>query len=602
MAFHLLSKGQYLLLQLLDTLLYRKYYISDEIKMASVDGSRSLQGASDVLHEFLCGPCKTDNIERKARHYCDECSEYLCNQCEDVHRKLQLTKNHGIVSGNQLPATGSARRTRGVVVYCGCNKSQEVAFYCEEHKDVVCDACRTIKHHKCSTTSIQDKSIDYTISKLEAVLSKTKSLKDEFDKLKKESESKHKELKNLKESCRNEIKAFRNEINVFFDKLENDMLLQLDSYGNETEKRIDHQISTLTTAFQMTEGDYKLLENVKKDGRKSTMFASDVQMSRALKENRLVDINRELVKQVLSFEKNQKLADMIIEIKALGELKVSGNVSGSQSDEVLLGRKIQSVRDVHVKETDDSETPWISGCAVMPSGHIVLCDRSNHKIKLLDSSYTLRESFKLSSSPGDVSIVDDNDIIITIPDTKQLQYVQVFPQLKAGRVLQLDKKCWGVAVAGDKIFTTGGRKVLILDHHGNLQGRLGMNQDGSFMFIYPYYRIAISSSGEKLFVSDYGTNTITCMSVDGHAIYTYKDNELSRPEGLHCDGEDNVFVCGTNSHNVQVITADGKKFGTLLSSSDGLKIPRAISYSKIEDAVIVGCYGSDKLIICKLAI
>ena len=78
-------------------------YISGEIKMASVDGSRFLQGAADVMYGFVCGPCKANNVEREARHYCENCPEYLCGQCQDFHSTLTLTKNHRIVTGNQLP-------------------------------------------------------------------------------------------------------------------------------------------------------------------------------------------------------------------------------------------------------------------------------------------------------------------------------------------------------------------------------------------------------------------------------------------------------------------------------------------------------------------
>ena len=67
----------------------------------------------------------------------------------------------------------------------------------------------------------------------------------------------------------------------------------------------------------------------------------------------------------------------------------------------------------------------------------------------------------------------------------------------------------------------------------------------------------------------------------------YKDSVLSLPLGILCDGGDNVFVCGSISHNVQVIAANGKKSGTLLSSSDGLRDPYAINYSKSESAIIV---------------
>ena len=194
-------------------------YISSKIKMVSVDGSRFFQRAADVMFDFVCGPCKADNIEREARHYRADFPEYLCCQCQDIHRKLPLTKNHRIVTGNQLPATDR-------------------------------------------------------------------------------------------------------------------------------------------------------------------------------------------------------------------ELKVPGNANGHRSSEVILGRKIQSTRKVNVKEAGDSKSPFITGCAVMPNGYTVICDRYNYKIKLLDSSYTLRESLKLPSYPWDVSIVDDKYIIVTGPVDKTFNIFKFFHSWK----------------------------------------------------------------------------------------------------------------------------------------------------------------------------
>ena len=87
----------------------------------------------------------------------------------------------------------------------------------------------------------------------------------------------------------------------------------------------------------------------------------------------------------------------------------------------MLGRKIQSTQKVNVKEAGDSKSPFITGCAVMCNGYIVICDRYNYKIKLLGSPCKLRESLKLHSYPWDVSIVDNKNVIVTSSVDTKLQ-------------------------------------------------------------------------------------------------------------------------------------------------------------------------------------
>ena len=268
---------------------------------------------------------------------------------------------------------------------------------------------------------------------------------------------------------------------------------------------------------------------------------------------------------------------------------------------VLLGRKVQSRSQVNVKAGDDTMIPYIIGCTVMTNGDVVLCDYDNNKIKLLNSSGILTGNMKLSSYPQDASVLDPTSVIVTLPWGKQLQVVQVYPQLKPGRVIQLDMMCRGVEVDKGTLYVTcrndlgaeGEIKVLGLD--GKVKRRLGVNQDGSFMFNWPYY-ITVNSSGEKIFVSDGAKQTVTCMSVDGRVIYTYKDDSMSGPEGLLCDSEDNILVCGGRSNNVQVLTADGKRHCTLLTASDWLKDPRPIAYRDSDNTLLVGCYKSDHLL------
>ena len=303
-----------------------------------------------------------------------------------------------------------------------------------------------------------------------------------------------------------------------------------------------------------------------------------------------------------------------------GLATVSGNLDNmnNSSDDaetkaVLLGRKVQSRSRVNVKAGDDKETPYITGCTVMTNGDVVLCDFNNKKIKLLNSSGVLTGNMKLSPWPQDASVLDPSSVIVTLPYKDQLQVVQVYPQLKPGRVIQLqldkkdkkyhesDKTCWGVAVGKDELYVTccnipgGDGEIRVLDLDGKVKRRLGVNKDGSFMFNVPYY-ITVNSSGEKIFVSDFVNTTVTCMSVDGRVIYTYEDDSFKYSGALLCDSEDNILVCVWRSNNVQVLTADGKRHCTLLTESDGLKIPQSIAYRDNDNTLLVGCCDSDHLL------
>ena len=287
----------------------------------------------------------------------------------------------------------------------------------------------------------------------------------------------------------------------------------------------------------------------------------------------------------------------------LFQIMASSNAGSSEkSKTVLLGRKVQSRSQVNIKAGDGEKTPLISGCTVMNNGDVVLCDIYNYKIKLLNSSGVLTGNMKLSPQPWDVSVLEPTSVIVTLPFSEELQVVQVYPQLKPGRVIKLDKDCYGVRVGKGELYVTchndtypGVGEIRVLDLDGKVKRRLGVNQHGQYMFTAPDY-ITVNSSGEKIFVSDNVRDTVTCMSAAGRVIYTYKDDSMRAPRGLLCDSEDNILVCGWRSNNVQVLTADGNRHCTLLTESDGLKYPHSIAYRDGDNTLLVGCDDNDDIL------
>ena len=265
---------------------------------------------------------------------------------------------------------------------------------------------------------------------------------------------------------------------------------------------------------------------------------------------------------------------------------------------IWLNKRIRSISKVNIRIPDDSTVPCIRGCCVMSDGQPVLCDLDNYQIKLLDSSYKLIGNLKLPSSPNDISVLNDTDVIITLPHKRQLLIVAVTSQLRIIRTIQLDKACWGVDVSGGEVYITCEEseqgEIRILDMSCNEKRRISLSRKMGTCVVWTPWCIAVSAFSGKIFITDQETETLTCLTSDEQLVYQYKGQRLGRPIGILVDSADNVLLCYYDSQTIVVITPDGMKHGTLLSDKDGVKWPVSLAYRTRDNTVMVGCV-SDQL-------
>ena len=55
----------------------------------------------------------------------------------------------------------------------------------------------------------------------------------------------------------------------------------------------------------------------------------------------------------------------------------------------------------------------------------------------------------------------------------------------------------------------------------------------------------------------------------GQILLTYRDNDLTRPEGLTATDDGHVLICGWTSDTVQVVSKNGKILRTLQCKQNG---------------------------------
>ena len=290
-----------------------------------------------------------------------------------------------------------------------------------------------------------------------------------------------------------------------------------------------------------------------------------------------------------------------------GSQHMSQNVSLRNNNDVILNLSPRSISKVNVKIANDKDVPRITGCTVLSNGELLMCDHKNFNIKLLNKSLIVSDSVTLASRPWDIVVVNDKTAIVTLPNIKQLQYVDLMPKLSLGSRMSTKQMCFGIVVVNDLIYITchgypdsSGGDIRLLDLRGNELKIIGVNRDGSQFLQNPYY-IAANREGSKLYVSSFYTHEIYCISSSGNVIYKLKDADIVSPHGVYVDSQDNLLVCSRDTDTIQVITEDGIKHKTLLTSYDGVKKPVGIAFRPTDSTLIVSLSDIDVILVVKLA-
>ena len=94
--------------------------------------------------ETQCGSCE----DGRATGYCRDCSEFVCDECQAVHKKLKKMKHHKIATLNELQ-TQAANLIPPKKVIPNCPKHPEnvLKIYCETCSTLICTDC-TIRIHQ----------------------------------------------------------------------------------------------------------------------------------------------------------------------------------------------------------------------------------------------------------------------------------------------------------------------------------------------------------------------------------------------------------------------------------------------------------------------
>jgi DNA-binding beta-propeller fold protein YncE len=392
-------------------------------------------------------------------------------------------------------------------------------------------------------------------------------------------------------------------INSHLDTLEQNIILELD----DTEDKIKSNIDNLLT--QLCKNS-KTVEVLQSDIIAVKEYASDLQTflgSRAIaeevkkEEEYLMALSEDgsLQQLNLRYNINTKIKDILSTVTTFGSVYIETSppsvviktmkAKQAQIMSVIQPPSVKSINDIKLTLHTTFNIPnvkgnnTIRGCIVSPNGKIIFVDNYNRRLLILNADGTLdNEITCLSSNSFDVTCLDDTTVAVSTDSGIEIININ---STKAERRIKTSQPCYGI--------THHNGVLLWYEYQRGIQ-MMKLSDDRVTTLVKQSnlpYNSYIATRGDKIYLANHASSTVTCYTIKGETLWEYKDlSVLNDPWGVTVDNNSNVYVTSYSYSKVVVLEPDGRHGRQLISSGDGLKYPTGIYFDKSKNSLLVTNY------------
>ena len=218
--------------------------------------------------EKICTACD-EGVS--ATSFCQECGEWLCDQCVQAHKRVRITKDHTIqakenVSQEEaLAASAENSITVPKLMQCPVHKQEHLKLYCETCQKLTCRDCQLQEHKDHKYAFLQDYAAQYK-QFLIALITKVKEKKQYIENAKtlineRRSEIQEKELKIV-----NEIKLFALKMISEMNKRNKQLVSDLNALCSAKTKQLSTKNDEIQTLSSRLDYALKFAEHCAEKG------------------------------------------------------------------------------------------------------------------------------------------------------------------------------------------------------------------------------------------------------------------------------------------------------------------------------------------------
>ncbi|XP_052777001.1 uncharacterized protein LOC128214534 [Mya arenaria] len=558
-------------------------------------GGSSIYKGFDMIHDYSCSKCEEEDFNTEAQHFCSQCEHYLCDKCVNMHNGYH--KKHTVYDRRDMHMWEEFSMDI-------CDQhGKKLDIHCNNHQEWCCSVCVDRNHSLCASSHLHELARGFLeTEEFKQLPAAVEMMRSRLNELKNDRMKDQASAKNSYKKIVAEIKALRKEINQILDQLEKKTVESLDSLVNAIEKSLQDpcvhmhdQMRTMVDKLKRVTGKHNGIQSYIGYRKSQTMLCEANILVHGLQKRQKGVIRFKSDESVLSFLRNLNIKRCVDSVNFMPERTDVVHVFKTQSS---------SLYSVKIKE--DHFNCHIIGICELQSGHLVIADQNNNRVKLLNKDYKVIDQFGLLNPPQHLCHIAGEEIAITeaIDDHAFGEYGhEVYlltvtkGKLQTWRKFPTDDWCTCIAHHQGKLYVGSFNALYQYTMTGQLVKKL--YQDDTLGCTVNM--CTVSPEGDRIYVTMYYKHKLVTLDKDGQVLCTLEYPELHLPSGVCVSPSGYVFVCGFGPDNVIQINRDGKKkLATVARKADGLLGPQSVWFSEQTSSLIVGNGGSDNLIVVKL--
>ncbi|XP_013396780.1 E3 ubiquitin-protein ligase TRIM71-like [Lingula anatina] len=544
-------------------------------------------------HKKKCSSCAlVSQTETVATSKCITCHDYLCDRCSPFHCGSRLTKDHRILTFQQLHSSEYQKEIQEQQkIICPEHKGETIRYFCSDCSVPICRDCRDLHHDGHKLISLE-KAAEMVKPKLE----------NKCHYLERKLATGEKTLLNIdntlatflenESSVQQQIKAHAAYLRQLLDQQEQTLLRELHKTSSTHRKNIQTSYDNCSATCSSIKTTTDVVKNILQHGAPIDVLMLQHQLGQRLDELQSTTAMEEIPEKIhLTLTTNTEVDQEISSGAGLGNVQISRLPA-------LPKFKPQAVCMLKF----DTGPKIAEDISVSPNREYVTTHGWNNKVKVFSSDGTSRQEFTSISHtqlkwpvgichfPDGRMIVSDagsNKLFILSPQWEVQQTVDV----SSPHGVALNNSCTKIAVAQ---FIEKSVSVFSIDIKGKITlTKVMKDKDGDQLFDKPY-KVSYMSNG-CLVVSDTSLNKLHILTPSGDPLYQYTgpDNKLVDIRGVCVDAYDNILVTDYTNHCIHLVSPDGKFIQYIATKADGLKNPWGCTIN--QDGYLVVTQGNGKV-------
>ncbi|CAC5396628.1 unnamed protein product [Mytilus coruscus] len=516
---------------------------------------------TDVSH---CVDCIRSDKKSNATEWCQNCSEKICLACSRIHR--QFIPPHKVVRTEEVAnlLTSITKEYN----FCEYHPDEKAVLFCCQHDSIICSLCVPQTHQNCdpiisieraskgvkSATALQD--IDRRIKHLNEVMLKIST----------ELKNSRSCLIDKEEKIKSTVKGFRKKVNEYFDKIEKELIEEMDKICNHCRTSMSQQISKLEAECAELKGYSDIISDLKKQESEISLFQTIKMLDRKTHEQE-IHIQERAIVYTFEFLPLEKLTEFNTTIPSFGSVhctneplvipSIMQTEQQGQYPAHPVDHKIQMISTLNMEKLP-GENLIVSESRFLPEGNIILCFMNKKFVLVCKIDGSGLEKLELDYEPKRVAVFDSKRVYTL--NEKGVDMILLKP-LESGKEILRSGHLYAISCSKDLICVSSHFKLTLVNIDGQIIREMKVNFDPRDIFLCEDRHIYCSLAIHPI---------INVVDPNGKSKYFHRDKYLLNAIGIVVNDNGDVFSCSSKYNCVFKIFQDRSKSTVILNVADGI--------------------------------